>query len=76
MSQAIERTCCVCGCTESNCSRCVVRTGEPCCWVGGDLCSACACPGLGDDCHGLPCCLQAGDPSVLAGLHCDCACHD
>jgi hypothetical protein len=35
------RACRVCGCTEHDCRRCVERTGEPCCWVDADLCSAC-----------------------------------
>lgn len=35
------RTCRVCGCTDADCSGCVERTGEPCHWVGADLCSAC-----------------------------------
>jgi hypothetical protein len=35
------RKCRVCGCTEEDCSQCVAKTGEPCHWVGEDLCSAC-----------------------------------
>ena len=35
------RTCRVCGCTDDDCSICIERTGEPCHWVAGDLCSAC-----------------------------------
>lgn len=35
------RTCRECGCTDENCTRCVWKTGEPCHWVGDDLCSAC-----------------------------------
>lgn len=38
------RTCRVCGCTTSNCNGCVERTGQPCHWVGPDLCSACVTP--------------------------------
>lgn len=38
----IERTCVVCGCTEDDCSDCMRRTGQPCYWVGEDLCSACS----------------------------------
>ena len=41
MSAAV-RACCVCGCTDDDCSGCVGRTGEPCHWVGANLCSACA----------------------------------
>lgn len=37
-----ERTCHVCGCTQDDCSNCIERTGRPCSWVAGDLCSACA----------------------------------
>jgi hypothetical protein len=36
-----ERTCRVCGCTESDCRHCVAHTGAPCHWVGPHLCSAC-----------------------------------
>jgi hypothetical protein len=35
------RHCKVCGCTEADCRGCVERTGEPCTWVGPNLCSAC-----------------------------------
>jgi hypothetical protein len=35
------RTCRKCGCTDSDCSGCVQRTGQPCYWVAADLCSAC-----------------------------------
>jgi hypothetical protein len=31
-----------CGCTDDNCENCIEKTGEPCCWVEADLCSACA----------------------------------
>lgn len=34
--------CRVCGCTDDDCSGCVERTGQQCCWVEEDLCSACA----------------------------------
>lgn len=36
-----ERTCRVCGCTDADCSGCILRTGKPCTWVAEDLCSAC-----------------------------------
>ena len=36
------RQCRVCECTDADCSGCIERTGEPCHWVGVDLCSACA----------------------------------
>ncbi len=36
-----ERKCRICGCTDSDCSQCVEKTGEPCYWVEDDLCSAC-----------------------------------
>jgi hypothetical protein len=35
------RICRVCGCTDDDCPECIERTGEPCSWVEGDLCSAC-----------------------------------
>jgi hypothetical protein len=35
------RICRVCGCTDDDCLECIERTGEPCSWVEGDLCSAC-----------------------------------
>jgi hypothetical protein len=35
------RRCRVCGCTEDDCSQCIEKTGTPCHWVEGDLCSAC-----------------------------------
>lgn len=35
------RRCRLCGCTDANCDGCVERTGAPCWWVEGDLCSAC-----------------------------------
>lgn len=34
--------CRVCGCTDDDCLGCFVRTGQSCCWVEADLCSACA----------------------------------
>jgi hypothetical protein len=34
--------CSVCDCTDSDCSQCVRRTGEPCYWARPALCSACA----------------------------------
>ena len=42
-----DQQCRVCGCTELDCSGCVMRTGEPCSWVPdqenaeGPICSAC-----------------------------------
>lgn len=36
------RACRVCGCTELDCARCIVKTGKPCSWVEDDLCSACS----------------------------------
>jgi hypothetical protein len=38
------RACRVCGCTDTDCRGCIERTGEPCYWVGRDLCSACVEP--------------------------------
>lgn len=38
------RRCRQCGCTDDDCSGCIERTGQPCHWVEGDLCSACAPP--------------------------------
>lgn len=35
------RRCRICGCTDADCSQCVEKTGAPCSWVAGDLCSAC-----------------------------------
>ena len=37
----VERTCRRCGCTDTDCSECVARTGQSCSWVEADLCSAC-----------------------------------
>jgi hypothetical protein len=34
--------CAVCDCTDSDCSQCIERTGEPCYWARAGLCSACA----------------------------------
>ncbi len=34
-------TCRVCGCTDADCRACIRKTGAPCYWVEGDLCSAC-----------------------------------
>ncbi|HXS55773.1 MAG TPA: PRTRC system protein E [Hanamia sp.] len=41
--QAIKtvRTCRICGCTDDNCIQCIEKTGSPCHWIEGDLCSAC-----------------------------------
>jgi hypothetical protein len=33
--------CSKCGCTTSNCAKCIEKTGSPCYWVEKDLCSAC-----------------------------------
>lgn len=42
LTMALEiRRCRVCGCTTFDCQRCIERTGEPCSWVGPDLCTAC-----------------------------------
>lgn len=35
------RKCRVCGCTDEDCRECIAKTGRPCWWVSGDLCSAC-----------------------------------
>jgi hypothetical protein len=40
------RRCRVCGCTDNDCRQCIEKTGEPCCWVESDLCSACVKPQL------------------------------
>lgn len=40
-SELPMRECRVCGCTEEDCTGCVVKTGQPCFWVEDDLCSAC-----------------------------------
>jgi hypothetical protein len=39
--QIFERRCRKCGCTQSDCSQCIEKTGSPCSWVEEDLCSAC-----------------------------------
>lgn len=36
-----RRRCRVCKCTDDDCRQCVEKTGAPCHWVEGDLCSAC-----------------------------------
>lgn len=36
-----ERRCRGCGCTDTDCSQCIERTGLACSWVEADLCSAC-----------------------------------
>ena len=42
LGQAMDhRVCKRCGCTDSDCSQCIEKTGEPCHWVTDDLCSAC-----------------------------------
>jgi hypothetical protein len=40
-AQVQVRACRVCGCTDNDCSGCVVRTGMACWWIEADLCSAC-----------------------------------
>jgi len=35
------RCCRRCGCTDTDCSKCIKRIGRPCYWVTEDLCSAC-----------------------------------
>jgi len=40
-----EGICRICRCTDDDCSQCIERTGQPCCWVEADLCSACS-PGV------------------------------
>ena len=37
-----EQKCRICGCTDSDCRKCIKLTGKPCHWVEDDLCSACA----------------------------------
>lgn len=40
--QAImPRSCRVCGCTEEDCTLCIIATSRPCYWAELDLCSAC-----------------------------------
>jgi len=36
-----ERICLKCGCTDDDCRACIKKTGEPCYWIGDNLCSAC-----------------------------------
>lgn len=38
---AAKRKCRECGCTDEDCRQCLEKTGQPCCWVERDLCSAC-----------------------------------
>lgn len=38
----VGKKCRLCGCTDGDCRQCIERTGEPCCWITDDLCSACA----------------------------------
>jgi activating signal cointegrator 1 len=33
--------CLKCGCTDEDCHRCIVKTGQPCSWVSPNICSAC-----------------------------------
>jgi hypothetical protein len=42
-------TCRICGCTDTDCTWCVVLTGERCHWTEPDLCSACAGFGMSDE---------------------------
>jgi hypothetical protein len=44
MSCRPPRRCRICGCTDADCRQCIEKTGEPCYWVGADLCSACCAP--------------------------------
>lgn len=37
----MERRCRKCGCTQSDCSQCIEKTGMACHWVEDNLCSAC-----------------------------------
>ena len=36
-----KRVCRECGCTSTDCTQCIEKTGSPCYWVKDDLCSAC-----------------------------------
>jgi hypothetical protein len=38
--------CRICGCTEEDCSECIMATGEPCTWADGTeaICTRCVCP--------------------------------
>lgn len=38
----IIQRCKVCGCTDEDCWQCIEKTGQPCHWIGENLCSACA----------------------------------
>lgn len=42
--KAGEQQCHKCGCTDSDCSGCIQRTGKACFWVDEKTCSACANP--------------------------------
>jgi hypothetical protein len=42
-------SCRICGCTDVDCTWCVVLTGEPCSWTEPDLCSTCAGMGKTDE---------------------------
>ncbi|MFK3672455.1 hypothetical protein ACI2IX_19990 [Leifsonia aquatica] len=44
------RRCRSCGCTDTDCSGCIVRTGQPCSWSTAhlDLCTACVTPDADD----------------------------
>ena len=44
MVEPSVRSCTVCGCTETDCSGCIERTGRPCYWTGPRICSACSDP--------------------------------
>lgn len=37
-----KQKCRVCGCTDLDCTQCIVAQGYPCQWVEDDLCSRCA----------------------------------
>lgn len=42
----VQRRCRVCGCTDTDCTQCIERTGYPCAWVEpaaiiNNLCTAC-----------------------------------
>lgn len=42
MIDPVTDACSVCDCTDSDCSQCIERTGEPCYWARAGVCSACA----------------------------------
>lgn len=42
LAPPVEARCRVCGCTDTDRSGCLARTGEPCHWIEPNLCSACA----------------------------------